>query len=176
MYEREENAQFSLISYSKERRFRVFQTLPDSWKTKKLLQVLTWFLKLVYYRDYLSKIWRKSKIHDCQPILENYRHWLLTDWVIPSRLTWRAWWQEQGIMGREKRRKSKSLSLDFLFRIQARARSTTKRWKTWRINRLAINKYNWQTSLYFGTVSYDLLSQCFSGRKQEPIKWSLHLH
>ena len=77
MYEREENAQFSLISYSKERRFRVFQTLPDSWKTKKLLQVLTWFLKLVYYRDYLSKIWRKSKIHDCQPILENYRHWLL---------------------------------------------------------------------------------------------------
>ena len=77
MYEREENAQFSLISYSKERRFRVFQTLPDSWKNKKLLQVLTWFLKLVYYRDYLSKIWRNSKIHDCQPILENYRHWLL---------------------------------------------------------------------------------------------------
>ena len=77
MYEREENAPFSLISYSKERRFRVFQTLPDSWKNKKLLQVLTWFLKLVYYRDYLSKIWRNSKIHDCQPILENYRHWLL---------------------------------------------------------------------------------------------------
>ena len=77
MYEREENAQFSLISYSKERRFRVFQTLPDSWKNKKLLQVLTWFLKLVYYRDYLGKIWRNSKIHDCQPILENYRHWLL---------------------------------------------------------------------------------------------------
>ena len=41
MYEREENAQFSLISYSKERRFRVFQNLPDSWKNKKLLQVLT---------------------------------------------------------------------------------------------------------------------------------------
>ena len=78
MYEREENAQFSLISYSKERRFRVFQTLPDSWKNKKLLQVLTWFLKLVYYRDYLGKIWRNSKIHDCQPILENYRHWLLS--------------------------------------------------------------------------------------------------
>ena len=73
----EENAQFSQISYSKERRFRVFQTLPDSWKNKKLLQVLRWFLKLVYYRDYLSKIWRNSKIHDCQPILENYRHWLL---------------------------------------------------------------------------------------------------
>ena len=35
MYEREENAQFSLISYSKERRFRVFQTLPDSSKKKK---------------------------------------------------------------------------------------------------------------------------------------------
>ena len=78
MYEREENAQFSLISYSKERRFRAFQTLPDSWKNKKLLQVLTWFLKLVYYRDYLGKIWRNSKIHDCQPILENYRHWLLS--------------------------------------------------------------------------------------------------
>ena len=71
-------AQFSLIPYSKERRFRVFQTLPDSWKNKKLLQVLTWFLKLVYYRDYLGKIWRNSKIHDCQPILENYGHWLLT--------------------------------------------------------------------------------------------------
>ena len=78
MSEREENAPFSLISYSKERRFRVFQTLPDSWKNKKLIQVLTWFLKLVYYRDYLSKIWRNSKIHDCQPILENYRHWLLS--------------------------------------------------------------------------------------------------
>ena len=77
MYEREENAQFSLISYSKERRFRVFQTLPDSWKNKKLLQVLRWFLKLVYYRDYLGKRWRNSKIHDCQPVLENYRHWLL---------------------------------------------------------------------------------------------------
>ena len=77
MYEREENAQFSLISYSKERQFRVFQTLPDSWKNKKLLQVLTWFLKLVYYRDYLGKIWRNSKTHDCQPILENFRHWLL---------------------------------------------------------------------------------------------------
>ena len=95
----------------------------------------------------------------------------LTDWVTPSRLTWRAWWQEQGIMGREKRRKSKSLSLDFLFRIQARARSTTNRWKTWRINRLAINKYNSQRSLYFGTVLYDLLSQCFSGRKR--IGWLL---
>ena len=77
MYEREENAPFSLISYSKERRFRVFQTLPDSWKNKKLLQVLTWFLKLVYYRDYLGKIRRNSKIHDCRPIFENYRHWLL---------------------------------------------------------------------------------------------------
>ena len=77
MYEREENAQFSLISYSKERRFRVYQTLPDSWKNKKQLQVLTWFLKLVYYRDYLGEIWRNSKIHYCQPILENYRHWLL---------------------------------------------------------------------------------------------------
>ena len=77
MYEREENAQLSLVSYSKERRFRVFQTLPDSWKNKKLLQVLRWFLKLVYYRDYLRKIWRNSKIHGCQPILENYRHWLL---------------------------------------------------------------------------------------------------
>ena len=73
MYECEENAQFSLISYSKERRFRVFQTLPDSWKNKKLLQVLTRFLKLVYYRDYLGTIWRNSKIHDCQPIFENYR-------------------------------------------------------------------------------------------------------
>ena len=30
MYEREEKAQFSLISSSKERRFRVFLTLPDS--------------------------------------------------------------------------------------------------------------------------------------------------
>ena len=39
MYEREENAQFSLISYSKERRFTVFQTLPDSWKNKKPSQV-----------------------------------------------------------------------------------------------------------------------------------------
>ena len=77
MCEREENAQFSLISYSKERRFRVYQTLPDSWKNKKQLQVLTWFLKLVYYRDYSGEIWRNSKIHDCQPILENYRHWLL---------------------------------------------------------------------------------------------------
>ena len=95
----------------------------------------------------------------------------LTDWVIPSRLTWRARWQEQGIMGREKRGKSKSLSLDFLLRIQARAWSTTKRWKTWRINRLAINTYNWQTSLYFGTVLYDLLSQCFSGRQR--IGWLL---
>ena len=56
MYEREENAQFSLISYSKERRFTVFQTLPDSWKNKKLLQVLTWILKLGYYTDYLGKI------------------------------------------------------------------------------------------------------------------------
>ena len=74
-------------------------------------------------------------------------------------------------MGREKREKSKSLSLDFLLRIQARAWSTTKRWKTWRINRLAINKYNWQTSLYFGTVLYDLFSQCFSGRKR--IGWLL---
>ena len=82
MYEREENAPFSLISYSKERRFRVFQTLPDSWKNKKLLQVLTWFLKLVYYRDYLGEIWRNSKIHDCQPILENYRHWLLIICII----------------------------------------------------------------------------------------------
>ena len=92
----------------------------------------------------------------------------LTDWVIPSRLTWRARWQEQEMMGREKR---KSLSLDFLLRIQARARSTTNRWKTWRINRLAINKYNSQRSLYFGTVLYDLLSQCFSGRKR--IGWLL---
>ena len=40
MYEREENAQFSLISYSKERRFTVVQTLPDSWKNKKPSQVL----------------------------------------------------------------------------------------------------------------------------------------
>ena len=32
----------------------------------------------MYYRDYLGKIWRNSKIHDCQPILENYRHWLLS--------------------------------------------------------------------------------------------------
>ena len=31
----------------------------------------------MYYRDYVGKIWRNSKIHDCQPILENYRHWLL---------------------------------------------------------------------------------------------------
>ena len=54
-----------------------FQTLPDSWKNKKLLQVLTWLLKLVYYRDYLGKRWRNSKIHECQPSLENYRHWLL---------------------------------------------------------------------------------------------------
>ena len=77
MHEREEKAQFSLISYSKEHRFRVSQTLPDSWKNKKLLQVLTWFLKLVYYRDYLGKIWRNSKIHDCQPIFQNCRHWLL---------------------------------------------------------------------------------------------------
>ena len=78
MYEREENAQFSLISYSKERPFRVYQTLPDSSKNKKQLQVLTWFLELEYYRDYLGEIWRNSKIHDCQPILENYRHWLLS--------------------------------------------------------------------------------------------------
>ena len=88
MYEREENAQFSLISYSKERRFRVFQTLPDSWKNKKLLQVLTWFLKLGYYRDYLGNIWRNSKIHDCQPILENYRHWLLNLITLPFTFTW----------------------------------------------------------------------------------------
>ena len=72
MYKREENAQFLLISYSKEHRFRVFQTLPDSWKYKKLLQVWTSFLKLVYYRDYLGKLWRNSKIHDFQPIFENY--------------------------------------------------------------------------------------------------------
>ena len=78
MYEREENAYSSLISYSKERRFSVFQTLPDSGKNKKPLQVLMWFLKLVYYRDYLGKIWKNSKIHDCQPIFENYRHWLLS--------------------------------------------------------------------------------------------------
>ena len=77
MYEREENAQFSLISYSKERRFGVFQILPDSGKTKKPFEVLMWFLKQVYYRDYVGKIWRNSKIHDCQPILENYWHWLL---------------------------------------------------------------------------------------------------
>ena len=32
----------------------------------------------MYYRDYVGKIWRNSKIHDCQPILENYRHWLLS--------------------------------------------------------------------------------------------------
>ena len=25
----------------------------------------------------MSKICRNSKIHDCQPILENYRHWFL---------------------------------------------------------------------------------------------------
>ena len=56
MYEREENAYSSLISYSKERRFSVFQTLPDSGKNKKPLQVLMRFLKLVYYRDYLGKI------------------------------------------------------------------------------------------------------------------------
>ena len=31
----------------------------------------------MYYRDYLGEIWGNSKIHDCQPILENYRHWLL---------------------------------------------------------------------------------------------------
>ena len=42
----------------------------------------------MYYRDYLGKIWRNSKIHDCQPIFENYRHWLLNrlqfkqSWVI----------------------------------------------------------------------------------------------
>ena len=42
-------------------------------QNKKLLQVLTRFLKLVYYRDYLGTIWRNSKIHDCQPIFENYR-------------------------------------------------------------------------------------------------------
>ena len=84
MYEREENAPFSLISYSKERRFRVFQTMPDSWK-KKLIQDLRRFLKLVYYRGYLSKIWRNSKIHDCQPILENYRHWLL-NYICPLRI------------------------------------------------------------------------------------------
>ena len=34
-------------------------------------------MKLVYYRDYLGKIRRNSKIHDCRPIFENYRHWLL---------------------------------------------------------------------------------------------------
>ena len=87
MYEGEENAQFSLISYSKERRFRVYQTLPDSWKNKKLLQVVTWFLKLVYYRVYLGEIWRNSKIHDCQPILENYRHWLLSLYYLLMTLT-----------------------------------------------------------------------------------------
>ena len=69
---------FTLISYSKERWFRVFQTFPDSWKNKKLLQVLTWFLKLVYCRDYLGKIWRNYKIHDFQPIFESYTHWLLS--------------------------------------------------------------------------------------------------
>ena len=37
-----------------------------------------WFLKLVCYRDYLGKRWRNSKIRECQPILENYRHWLLS--------------------------------------------------------------------------------------------------
>ena len=88
MYEREENAQFSLISYSKERRFRVFQTLPDSWKNKKLLQVLRWFLKLMYYKDYLGKRWRNAKIHDCQPILENYRHWLLSLYKVSLSLRW----------------------------------------------------------------------------------------
>ena len=69
MYEREENAQFSLISCSKERRFRLCQI---SEKNKKLLQVLTCFLKLVYYRDYLGKIGRNSKIRDSQPNFEIY--------------------------------------------------------------------------------------------------------
>ena len=40
----------------------------------------------MYYRDYLSKIWRNSKIHDCQPILENYRHWLLILRAPPKRI------------------------------------------------------------------------------------------
>ena len=34
----------------------------------------------VYHRDYLGKI-RNSKIHDCQPILENYRDCLLNNYM-----------------------------------------------------------------------------------------------
>ena len=45
MYERKENAQFSLISLLKERQFTVFQTLPNSLNNKKLSQVLMSFLK-----------------------------------------------------------------------------------------------------------------------------------
>ena len=52
------------------------------------LQVLTCFLKLVYYRDYLGEIWRNSKIHDCQPILENYRHWLLNSFSYTAAKFW----------------------------------------------------------------------------------------
>ena len=78
----DENAQFSLISYLKERRFSVFQTSPDYWKYKKPLQVLMWFLnKYTIEIIFLGKIWRKSKLHDCQPIFENYRQWLLRNWL-----------------------------------------------------------------------------------------------
>ena len=75
MYEREENAQFSLISCLKERRFRLFQI--SKKKKEAVTSFNVFFFKLVYYRDYVGKIERNSKIRDSQPIFEIYRHWLV---------------------------------------------------------------------------------------------------
>ena len=55
-----------------------FQTLPDFERNEKLLKLLMLFLKILYYRGYLGKIWRNSKFHDWRPILHSSRHRLLT--------------------------------------------------------------------------------------------------
>ena len=58
-----------------------FQTLPDFETNEKLLKLLMLFLKILYYRGYLGKIWikiwRNLKFHDWHPTLHSSRHRLL---------------------------------------------------------------------------------------------------
>ena len=55
MYEREENAQFSLISCSKERRFRLFQISKKKKEAVTSFNVFFEISVLRLYRDYLGK-------------------------------------------------------------------------------------------------------------------------
>ena len=55
MYEREENAQFSLISCSKERRFRLFQISKKKKEAVTSFNVFFEISVLRLHRDYLGK-------------------------------------------------------------------------------------------------------------------------